>query len=112
MDAVQRYIDSPETKWPTPGVILALTKDDVSWLRRQVELDASRRLEAPGEPLEPPFEPTAEELARVSAACAKWRKEFAPVVTDRFYEWPPASQGGASDELKALVAKQRSREHA
>lgn len=88
--------------FPTPAEILAIVESQREHVSRLPSYSAD---------MEPPFEPTPEELARVSAMCAAWRAEFADktVIADRFEAWEPASQGGASDELKALVAKQRAR---
>lgn len=55
-----------------------------------------------------PFKPNDEQMARISAMVAGFKRNVgADVITDRMDEWAPASEAGASDALKALVAKQR-----
>lgn len=88
--------------WPTPAELLAFIDET---------REAPSRLPAYHAGDNPPFEPTDEELASVSAACAVWRAKFAPAETwrERMDQWKPASQGGASAALRASAAARRAR---
>jgi hypothetical protein len=117
--AVQKHIRDSKF-WPVPAEIVEIARDEakalrerVQWAKDDLRPPPSLQLTAPAdpEPRHPPFRPTEEEMGRVSAMCANWRKQFAPTVTDRFDEWAPASQDpNVSDALKAVMAKRRARE--
>ena len=83
--------------FPKPSEVLALCRGNLS---RPEPLPPYRAGD------EPDFAPTAEELARVSAACAKWREMYgsSETIDEPRRAVAPASQDPhASDDLKAAM---------
>ncbi len=97
--------------WPTPSEIIALAGEHMSDLRGELEHGELMARERPslqvtrGEGDDftaPPVARGEAEFASVEKLCAAWRKRFgeSAAACDRMDDWTPASQDGASDELK------------
>lgn len=114
-EAVRKHIGKSKF-WPVPAEIIDLAESDAADLRQRVKWAREDLLPPRTSTIEytrnsapyerPYFKPSEEEIQRVSAMIATYKKIADPPV-DRVDEWAPASQAGASDALKALWAKQR-----